>query len=140
MNIFERIDKSDSDIVFVYTMCGSIEEARSLGFSGIEEKLAISMDYWVVHSMYPWQNVMQEIDQYMLMFSTRKNLSDELIKHIESVHSYKIPMIARCKTDMTNIPYSLWVENTLNNNEEKIITKTELENEKGDVNSLRNLK
>lgn len=139
MNIVEKVDNRENDIVFVYTICGNIEEARSLGYSGIEEKLAISMDYWLIHSIYPWQNIVQEIDQYMLMFSTKKDLSDDLIKHIESEHSYKIPMVARCKVDMTNLPYSHWVENTLAS-EEKIVTEAEIEEEKGDINSLRNLK
>lgn len=138
MNIFERVDKGAEDIVFVYTICGSREEARSLGFSAIEERLAISMDYWIINSIYPWQNIIREIDQYMLMFSTKKSLSDKLIKHVESEHSYKIPMVARCNTDMTNLPYSLWVENTLTN-EEKYVTETELEN-KVDINSLNKLK
>jgi len=139
MNIFQRVEKGADDIVFVYTICGSIEEARSMGYSSVQEKLAISMDYWVIHSIYPWQNVIQEIDQYMLMFSTQKDLSDKLVKHLESEHSYKIPMIAKCNIAMTNLPYSLWVNDILDS-DEKYETLAEIKNEKGDINSLRNLK
>ena len=138
MNIFQSIEKGSEDIVFVYTICKDIEEARSMGFSAIKEKLAISMDYWTINSIYPWQGVIREIDQYMLMFSTIKNLSDKLIKHIESEHSYKVPMIVRCNTDMTNIPYSLWVKDTLES-EEKYTTEFELHG-KEDINSLNKLK
>lgn len=138
MNIFEKVEKGAEGIVFVYTICRDIEEARSLGYSAVREKLAISMDYWIINSIYPWQNVIQEVDQYILMFSTQKNLSDKLIKHIESEHSYKVPMIARCDIAMTNIPYSLWVEHTLSS-EEKYITEAEF-NDKGDINSLNKLK
>lgn len=138
MNIFEKVEKGADDIVFVYTICGSVEDARSLGYSAIQEKLAISMDYWIINSIYPWQNVIQEIDQYMIMFSTQKDLSDKLIKHIESEHSYKIPMIAKCNIAMTNLPYSLWVNDTLES-EERYITEAEA-NDKGDINSLKNLK
>ncbi|HAE36836.1 MAG: CutA1 divalent ion tolerance protein [Candidatus Nomurabacteria bacterium GW2011_GWF2_35_66] len=138
MNIFEKIEKGSDDIVFVYTICGDVEEARSLGFSAVQEKLAISMDYWIINSIYPWKNVIQEVDQYMLIFSTQNNLSDKLIKHIESEHSYKIPMVAMCKTDMTNLPYSLWVDETLKDGQ-RYITESELQ-DKGDINSLRNLK
>ncbi len=136
--LFERFDKSLKDIVFVYTICGSMEEARELGYSSIEEKLAISMDSWPVHSVYPWQGEMQEVDQFMLMFGTQKALSEKLVKHIESEHSYKIPMVIVCNTDMTNIPYSLWVENTLND-EKKIISDDGVHNKK-DINSLNKLK
>ena len=111
--LYEKVEKGEEDIVFVYTICGNIEESRSMGFSAIQEKLAISMDYWITNSIYPWQNAIQEISQYVLMFSTQKSLSSKLVKHIEAEHSYKIPMIAVCKTEMTNIPYRMWVENTL---------------------------
>ena len=126
MNIFQSVEKGGDDIVFVYTICGSIEEARSMGYSAIREKLAISMDYWVINSIYPWQGVIQELNQYILMFSTQKILSDTLMKHLEAEHSYSVPMIAKCHTDLTNIPYSRWVENTLKNNE-PYITESEEE-------------
>lgn len=51
MSITEKIAKDAEDIVFVYTICGSLEEARDLGFSCIEEKHAISMDYTFYLSM-----------------------------------------------------------------------------------------
>lgn len=138
MNIFEKIEKGSDDIVFVYTICGDVDEVKSLGYSAIEEKLAISMDYWIIHSIYPWEGVLREIDQYMLMFSTEKLISDKLIKHIEAEHSYKVPMVARLNTDITNLPYSLWVENTLQD-EKKYITEAEFNN-KGDILSLNKLK
>lgn len=109
-----------------------------MGYSAIEEKLAISMDYWVINSVYPWQGVIREIDQYMLMFSTQKSLSEGLMKHIQAEHFYKVPMIVRCNTDMSNVPYSLWMDDTLKS-EKKLITEIE-SHEKHDINSLNKLK
>lgn len=136
--LFEKVDKNLKDTVFVYTICGSLDEARDIGYSAIQEKLAISMDSWPIHSVYPWQNVMQEVDQFILMFSTQKFLSEKLVKHIESEHSYKIPMIVVCGTNMANIPYTLWVDKTLN--EESEIISDDGIHDKKDVNSLSNLK
>ncbi len=138
MSLYEKVQKGAEDVVFVYTICGSKEEARSMGFLAIEEKLAISMDYWVINSIYPWQGVIREVDQYLLMFSTQKNKSDELMKHLEAEHTYKVPMIARCSTDMTNVPYLLWIEETLKS-AEKFVTEAEAY-PKQDINSLHNLK
>ena len=138
MNIFEKVEKGDTDVVFVYTICGSIDEARSMGYSAIEEKLAISMDYWIIHSIYPWQSVIQEVDQYMLMFSTEKKISNKLVKHIESEHSYEVPMIVVTPTNITNAPYSLWMNDTLDS-KEKYKTEEEV-NKKKNINSLSDLK
>lgn len=118
--LFEKVEKDEKNIVFVYTTCSSIEEAREIGLGAIKEKLAISADYWIINSIYPWKGVIQEIDQYMLMFSTERLLSDKLIKHIEAEHSYSVPMVVRCDVAITNQPYSFWVDNTLISKEEYI--------------------
>ena len=85
--LYEKINKDDEDIVFVYTTCGSVKEARDIGFLAIEEKLAISADYWEMNSIYPWQNVIQEASQYMLVLTTEKIISSKLISFIESILS-----------------------------------------------------
>lgn len=132
--LFERTDKESKNIVFVYTTCPNIKEARNIGLSAIKEKLAISADYWLINSIYPWKNVIQEIDQCMLMFTTQKVLSDNLMKHIELEHSYSVPVIVKCDTIITNQPYHFWVDNTLTSKDE-YVTETEDEmkkkNEKG---------
>jgi periplasmic divalent cation tolerance protein len=127
--LLEQMDGGLKDIVFIYTTCSSIEEARSIGLSSVNEKLAISADYWFIDSIYPWNGVVQEAEQYMLMLSTQKELSDELIKHIEVRHSYHVPMIARCDIPMTNHLYHSWVENTLTNKDEYISESEEREKE-----------
>lgn len=119
--LYETIDKDAKDIVFVYTMCPSAEEARDIGLSAITEKLAVSADYWITNSIYPWSNFIQETDQYMLMFATQKHLSGTLMKHIEMEHSYSVPVVICSPTSITNQPYHFWVDNTLTSKEEYII-------------------
>lgn len=132
--LFEKVDKEEKNIVFVYTTCPSVGEAREIGLSAINEKLAISADYWIINSIYPWSNVIQEGEQYMLMFATQKHLSDKLMKHIEGEHSYSVPVVVRSDISAVNQPYTFWVDNTLTNKEE-YITETESEikkkNERG---------
>jgi uncharacterized protein involved in tolerance to divalent cations len=103
-----------------------MEEARDIGISAIKEKLAISADYWLINSIYPWNNVIQEGEQFMLMFATEKILSGQLMKHIEMEHSYSVPVIIRCDSLITNQPYHFWVDNTLTS-KDSFITETEEE-------------
>ncbi len=132
--LFERVDKEEKNIVFVYTTCPTIREARDIGLSAINEKLAISADYWLINSIYPWMNVIQEGDQYMLLFATQKHLSDKLMKHIEAEHSYSVPVIIRTDVLLANQPYTFWADNILTSKDE-YITETEAEikkkNERG---------
>jgi len=115
--LLEQVEKNSKNIVFIYTTCSSREEAREIGISAINEKLAISADYWFVNSIYPWKGVLQESDQCMLMLSTQKDLSEKLIKHVETMHSYSVPVIFRTDSSMTNHLYGSWVESTLESNE-----------------------
>lgn len=119
--LYEKVDKDAKDIVFVYTMCPSAEEARDIGLSAIKEKLAVSADYWIINSIYPWSNIIQETDQYMLMLATQKHLSDTLMKHIEMEHSYSVPVVICSDKSITNQPYHFWVDNTLTSKEEYAI-------------------
>jgi len=124
--IIETMEKEGKNIIFVYTTCSSLEEAKDIGFSAVNEKIAISADYWLVNSIYPWKGVIQEGDQYMLLIATQKSRSEELIKHIETRHSYEVPVIAIFKSIMTSQMYGFWVDNTLTN-KDKYISETEAE-------------
>ena len=114
--ITEKVNKDS--VVFLYTTCASREEASSLGLSAIKEHLAVCADFWAISSIYPWQNSIEEVDQYILMLTTNKTLSDKLQKFIEGLHSYSVPMIAILHVAFMNPSYSFWINRTLNDTED----------------------
>ncbi len=77
--LVEKVGHSGEKIVFVYTTVSSRDEAKSLSFSVVEEKLAVCADFWPIESIYPWQGVLQEVEQYMVMFTTESALSKNLL-------------------------------------------------------------
>jgi periplasmic divalent cation tolerance protein len=111
--LVESIDKTDQRIVFVYTTCQDKEEARYLGLSAIEDKLAICADFWEVGSLYPWHGVMQDVNQYMVMMTTQKPLAEKLVAFITGLHSYSIPMVGQCNVPLANPAYLTWTNKTL---------------------------
>jgi periplasmic divalent cation tolerance protein len=123
--LVEKVNNAPKEIVFVYTTCASIEEAKSIGLSCINEKLTVSVDYWPIGSIYPWKGVLQDVEQYMIMLTTEKELSDRLIKYVGGLHPYTTPMIARMDTAVMNPTYKFWVEATLNNKEAYITEQEE---------------
>lgn len=115
--LVESIDKEHKNIVFIYTTCQDLAEAKYLSLSAIQEKLAICADFWEVNSIYPWHGVIQDVNQYMVMITTEKSLAEKLIAFVASLHSYSIPMISSCEPNFTNPAYLTWAYKTLNNNE-----------------------
>lgn len=122
--MLDKLESGSRDIVCIYTTCGNKEEARSIAISAIKEKLAVSIDYWIMDSIYPWGGVIREVNQYMVSFTTQKSLVDRLIKHIESRHSYNIPVIIGLNVPIVSKQYNFWTTNILANNE---IYRTETE-------------
>lgn len=107
-------------MVFIYTTCADKAEAKHLGYSGVEEKLAICADFWPIESIYPWQRVIQDVTQYMVIFTTKKSLSEKLSAFIGGLHSYSVPMIAECDTVFSNSAYAVWGNKILENQDDYI--------------------
>lgn len=119
-------EKSTQDkIVFVYTTCRDKAEARHLSYSSVAEKLAICSDFWPIESIYPWQGVIQDVSQYMVIFTTKKSLSTKLASFVGGLHSYSVPMIAECDTAFTSSAYMIWADRVLNDFSKDYISKEE---------------
>ena len=100
-------------VVFVYTTVSGREEARSIGLASVEEKLAVCADFWAISSIYPWENVIQDVDQYMLVLTTEKSLAEKLVNFVAGIHSYTVPVVAACDVGFMHAPYLFWVDKTL---------------------------
>ncbi len=111
--ILENVKRKLKNLIFIYTTCSSIEEARFIGLSAVEAKLVISADYWKIESIYPWKGVVQQVEQYMLMLSSQKYLGDKLVEFIDKIHSYKTPMIVTTETKNINFAYKFWMDGLL---------------------------
>jgi periplasmic divalent cation tolerance protein len=122
--LVEKIEKKNKDLVFVYTTCADKDEAKSIAYSVIGERLAASADFWEIDSIYPWQSVIQEVQQYMLVLTTQKELAQRLMKYIESVHSYAVPVITECDVQISTQAYRFWIDETLESTK-NLITKDE---------------
>lgn len=114
--LYDTIKKEDSDLVFIQTNCATREEARSMAYGALIEKLAVCTDYWPIESFYPWQGVIEDVQQYMLVFTTKKGTLDALVAFIHNVHSYEIPMIAQVPISMRNQAYDTWALNEFSYN------------------------
>jgi periplasmic divalent cation tolerance protein len=137
--LIEKVAKESKDSVFIYTTCANLYEAKEIGFSAVNEKLAISADYWLINSIYPWKKVIQEIEQYMLMITTKRDLSEKLIKHIEGKHSYSVPVLVGSDISMASQAYLFWLNNTLEDKEE-YITEAEYQRQNKKEDHIEKLK
>ena len=95
-------------MVFVYTTCESMEEARALGKLMIDHKIAACVDMWEVESIYRWQGKREDKKQAMLMVTTLESRLPDVEDLISQNHSYSVPMIAGVDVRRINQNYKEW--------------------------------
>ena len=100
-------------MVFIYTTCADIKEAKKLSKLIIDKKMGVCVDYWPVNSMYNWENKIKEISQVMLCITTLENKLEEINEFISNNHSYSIPFIAGLDIRRINRAYKEWMVNEL---------------------------
>lgn len=97
-------------IVTVYATFPSEEEARRIGRICIEERLAACVNVLgPVHSIYRWQEEIEEGAELAALFKTRADAAEALIARIAGLHSYDVPAAVVWPISAANPAYADWV-------------------------------
>ena len=100
-----------TDIVSIYALFGSAEEARSICRTAVEEGLAACANILApCHSLYRWQGRIEEASEVPAVLKTRADLSERLIARIDALHSYEVPAAVAWKIDAAISAYVNWVK------------------------------
>jgi periplasmic divalent cation tolerance protein len=98
-------------IVSVYAVFGSDEEARRIGRTVVEERLAACVNILGdCHSIYSWQGKIEEAGEVAAIFKTTAARADILIARIAELHSYEVPAITAWPVAAAHASYADWVE------------------------------
>ena len=99
-----------SDIVTVYATFASDEEAMRIGRLCVEERLAACVNVLgAVHSIYRWQNSVEEAGEVAALFKTRRDGAAALIARIAALHSYDVPAAVVWPIADALSDYASWV-------------------------------
>lgn len=101
----------DSEIVAVYVIFASEEEARRIGRDMVERRLAACVNVLgPCHSIYRWQGAVEEATEVAAMFKTRHEQATPLMAAIHLVHSYDVPAMVVLPIAATHRDYMAWVK------------------------------
>lgn len=99
-----------SGIVTVYATFAGEEEARRIGRLCVEERLAACVNLLgPVHSIYRWQNEIEEAGEVAALFKTTAEGASVLIARIAELHSYDVPAAVVWPVVDAHAPYAAWV-------------------------------
>ena len=99
-----------TEIVALYVVFGTAEEAHRVGRDMIEQRLAACVNILgACHSIYRWEGEIEEASEVAAIFKTEVDRSEELMRAIHAVHSYEVPAMAVLPIASSHQDYVDWV-------------------------------
>jgi periplasmic divalent cation tolerance protein len=103
-------NKNLSTGAIVISTFGSEESLRDIAHEMIiNAKLCACVSYTKVHSLYLWENKLNDEEEYIALFKTTKKKARELRNRIEKQHPYDVPEILEISIDKASRPYLDWL-------------------------------
>ena len=101
-------------IVSVYATFPSDEEARRIGRTCVEERLAACVNILgPIRSIYHWQGKIEEAVEVAGLFKTRADLAHALIVRIAALHSFDVPAAVAWPIADALDDYAQWVRDEI---------------------------
>jgi len=98
-----------NEIVLIYTVCGSVEEAEKISHTLIRESLAACTNYWPIHSMYMWKDDLVHDSEVSMIVKTTHEKMAEACRRIQELHSYELPCILTLSPTYVDPSYATWI-------------------------------
>ena len=99
-----------SEIVAVYAVFGSDEEARLIAREMVEARLAACANILgPCRSFYRWQGAVEEATEVACIFKTRFEAAERLLAAIDLRHSYDTPAAVVLPIAAVGADYLQWV-------------------------------
>ena len=97
-------------MIFVYITASSPEEARLIGRTLVEERLAACVNMVDgMSSIYRWQGAIEEGRETIMIVKTRSELFNELAERVKTIHSYTSPCIVEIPLGRIDGGYLDWL-------------------------------
>lgn len=90
------------------------EEAEKIARSLLDERLiACANIIGPVHSLFWWAGKVENVEEYLLLMKTRRDLFDKLCERVKALHSYEVPEIIALPIIGVFKAYLEWLESCL---------------------------
>jgi periplasmic divalent cation tolerance protein len=95
----------------VLVTCGSIGEARKIGRSVVEKKLAACANIVPgLESIYRWKGKVERAREVLVLMKTTATRLAKLEREVKRVHSYEVPEFIALPLTAGSRDYLTWIE------------------------------
>ncbi len=93
-----------------YVMCKNMREAKKIGHDLLEKKLAICINIFPkVISAYWWEGKIEEAEEILLCFKSKKSLFKKINTAVRNLHSYEVVALVAFSIDQMDPKYKNFV-------------------------------
>lgn len=96
-------------MVFVYTTCRDVAEAKKLGKMILTKRLAACVNISPIESMYIWEGKLKEDKEAALLIKTNEPKVAAIESLVLANHSYSVPFIGVIEGKRLNREYREWM-------------------------------
>ncbi len=93
----------------IYITTKDEEEAKKIGKTLVEEKLAACVNIHPIKSIYWWEEEIMEESEIAMFVKTKAELVDEVIKRVKQLHSYEVPCIISLPIEKGYPDFLKWI-------------------------------
>ena len=102
------------DFAFILTTVSTEEEGHLIANELVRNKLAACVNIVPkVHSVYVWENAIQNETEVLLIIKTTKAREKDIYQTVQSLHSYDTPELITLPIDNGSDTYLHWLENSV---------------------------
>ncbi len=95
----------------IYVTAGSMDEARRIGKTLVEERLVACVNLIPgMSSIYWWNGALQEDQEAILIAKTRSDLVPAIVERVKATHSYDCPCVLALPIDAGNPGFLEWIQ------------------------------
>ncbi len=97
-------------VKIVYMTTGNLDEARRIGRSLLEARLAACVNIIDnMKSIFRWEGAIEEAEEVVMIAKTTDTRIPALIEHVRANHSYDCPCIVSLPVENGHQPFLDWV-------------------------------
>lgn len=94
----------------IYITTKDEEEAREIGKTLVEERLAACINIHPIKSIFWWEGKIVEDSEAAMLGKTKAELVDEVIRRVKELHSYEVPCIVSLPIEKGHPEYLKWID------------------------------
>lgn len=93
----------------IYITAGSMDEAKSIGRTLVEERLAACANIFPITSIFRWKDNIEEAGEFGIIVKTRTDKVKDIENRVRQIHSYEVPCIVSFKIGSGSEDYLKWI-------------------------------